>query len=224
MINVLMPVFNREKYVEQAIQSILDQTYQEFRIIIYDDGSTDKTNDIVNKIIDAHDDLDINLITSHTNRGVGYARNEIFKIINQPTIDYMEEWKKADYCVWQDSDDISHKYRLEYLVRAIENQKVDMLFSAMYFFTEPNEYYQTRTVQRIDVSKYINREGLHNNQNFATAIFKTNLTEVGIKTDLKRKEDTKWLTDLINKKITFGYEPEPLYYCRRHSERLTSKS
>ena len=45
-----MPVYNREKFIERAIKSILNQTYINVELIIYDDGSTDKTQKIIMKL------------------------------------------------------------------------------------------------------------------------------------------------------------------------------
>ena len=46
-ISVIMPVFNVEKYLNEAIDSILNQTYTDFEFIILNDGSTDKTEEII---------------------------------------------------------------------------------------------------------------------------------------------------------------------------------
>lgn len=51
-ISILMPVFNEEKYISDAIESVISQTYSNFELIIIDDGSTDKTAEIVNKYSD----------------------------------------------------------------------------------------------------------------------------------------------------------------------------
>lgn len=51
-LSVVMPVFNGEKYLKEAIKSILDQTYKDFELIIIDDGSTDNTLKIISKFQD----------------------------------------------------------------------------------------------------------------------------------------------------------------------------
>ena len=52
LVTILMPVYNTQKYVEQAVRSIIDQSFQDFELIIIDDGSTDSTKKIIeNKLM-----------------------------------------------------------------------------------------------------------------------------------------------------------------------------
>lgn len=97
LISVLLPVYNRQKQVKNAIKSILWQTYQNIELIIWDDGSTDKT---VNVIKNFNDDR-IRLYTGNKNKGNYYARNRLIELA------------KSNICVWQDSDDLSNIKRIE---------------------------------------------------------------------------------------------------------------
>ena len=52
LVSILMPVFNEEKYISKAIDSVLSQTYINFELIIIDDGSTDKTSKVIKRYSD----------------------------------------------------------------------------------------------------------------------------------------------------------------------------
>ncbi len=70
LISVVIPLYNKEKYIIRAIDSVLAQTYTEFEVIVVDDGSTDNSANLVKKV----DDLRVKLILQ-TNGGVSLARN-----------------------------------------------------------------------------------------------------------------------------------------------------
>ena len=74
-ISVIMPVFNEERYIRKAIESVLEQSLSDFELIVVDDGSTDDTL----KIIESFDDERIRVITQ-SNRGPGASRNTALEI------------------------------------------------------------------------------------------------------------------------------------------------
>ena len=90
LVSVIIPVYNSEKYVKEAIDSVLKQTYQNFEIIVVDDCSTDNSCQIIKKI----DDQRIRLIKLDKNSGVAVARNIAI------------ENAKGQYIAFLDSDDI----------------------------------------------------------------------------------------------------------------------
>lgn len=96
-ISVIMPAYNVEKYIGAAIESILQQTFEDFEFIIIDDASTDQTYDI---ICDYHDKRIIRL-RNHTNIGVAACINKGMSIANSKFIARM------------DSDDISKPNRFQ---------------------------------------------------------------------------------------------------------------
>lgn len=72
-ISVIMPVLNGEKYLNQAIESILNQTFTDFELIVVDDGSTDQTPEILRAYAELDDRARI--VTNPENKGIGYSRN-----------------------------------------------------------------------------------------------------------------------------------------------------
>lgn len=92
-ISVIMPVFNSERYVKETIDSILIQSYSDFEFIIVNDGSTDRTREI----IESYNDKRIKLYNLETNKGVGYASN------------FAVQKAKGRYIARIDSDDVYHR-------------------------------------------------------------------------------------------------------------------
>lgn len=88
-VSVIIPTYNRAKYVTQAIDSVLAQTYKDYEIIVVDDGSTDNTQEVLYAYIDS---LKINYIYQD-NAGVSAARNAGISVA------------KGDWVAFLDSDD-----------------------------------------------------------------------------------------------------------------------
>gem|GEM_PF-1188047 len=96
-VTVLMPVYNRERYLAEAINSILAQTFQDFEFLIIDDGSTDNSVNIIRTYSDSR----IKLIIHEHNQGLITTLNEGIQLAN------------AEYIARMDSDDISVSMRLQ---------------------------------------------------------------------------------------------------------------
>ena len=71
LISVIMPVYNGEKFIRETMDSVLNQTYQNFEFIIINDGSADSTQQIIN----SYDDKRIISVNLGSNQGVSNARN-----------------------------------------------------------------------------------------------------------------------------------------------------
>ena len=116
LVSVIIPVYNRGKFIAESIQSILDQTYQNFELIIVDDASTDNTVSIINQFEDSR----IKLIEHSSNKGVSAALNLGFKNA------------KGVYFARQDSDDVSIKDRFEIQIDFLNNNSdIDICGSAI---------------------------------------------------------------------------------------------
>ena len=90
-VSVIIPTYNRAHLVDRAIQSVLNQTYKDFELIIVDDGSTDNTEDIIKEF--QKKDERIKYIRHEENRGGSAARNTGIKAA------------KGEYIAFLDSDD-----------------------------------------------------------------------------------------------------------------------
>ena len=73
MLSIIVPAYNVEQYIEQCLNSLLNQTVKNFQVILVNDGSTDKTTDICGKYVFEHNELFRYI--SQPNKGLGAARN-----------------------------------------------------------------------------------------------------------------------------------------------------
>ena len=211
-LSVLIPTFNRQKYLPDALDSLLEQTCQDFEVVIYDDGSSDLTQNIVSRYIEEFNrgGVSVFYLKSQENKGVSYARNELIKFAT------------SELLVWQDSDDISRPDRFERLVNEIDKSNADMVFSYMKFFKYPQSPSRIKQTYKLDSSKYKDYDSINGNMAFATGIFKKWVTKMNFFDEPKRRgEDLDWLVKVTNAGAKFSQVNLPLYYCRRHGGRLT---
>src|SRR5688500_8514963 len=104
LVSVLMPVYNAEAYVSEAIQSILQQTYKNFEFLIINDGSTDNSEKLINTFSDSR---------------IRYIRNsENIKLV--ATLNKGIDLSVGKYLVRMDADDISLPERLQKQVDFME--------------------------------------------------------------------------------------------------------
>ncbi|MGB4044944.1 MAG: glycosyltransferase [Halanaerobiales bacterium] len=111
-----MPVYNSARYLSEAIESCLDQTYRKFELIIIDDGSNDDSKEIIEFYWRKYPDK-IKVHFFQKNQGAAAARNKGIKMA------------RGDYLVFADSDDIQDKERIQQIIESIKRDKVDMVFN-----------------------------------------------------------------------------------------------
>ena len=126
-INVIMSVYNGEKYLKQAIESILKQTYTNFRFIIVDDGSNDSSFDIIKSFTDER----IVIIRNDRTQGLTRSLNKALRTAN------------GEYIARQDADDISLSNRLKSQIDFLEKHpEVELLGTGVYLINEKGEEYK----------------------------------------------------------------------------------
>jgi len=118
LISVPIPVFNAAKYLNQSISSILNQSYENFEIIICDDGSNDNSKSIMQSLKDPR----IKVCYNDVNIGVLKTRNKLF------------EFCKGDYIAFQDADDLSHPERFKVQLEAFINDPDLMLIGTNFSY------------------------------------------------------------------------------------------
>lgn len=111
-ISIIMCVYNTEKYIEKAIDSVLNQTYSNLELIIVDDNSSDSSNKIIRKKMKK--DNRIILIENEKNRGLSYSRNKGLEV------------STGEYIGYIDSDDYISVDFYEKLLMSIKKEKSDL--------------------------------------------------------------------------------------------------
>jgi glycosyltransferase involved in cell wall biosynthesis len=120
LVSVLMPAYNSELYIAQAIDSILDQTHSNLELLIFDDGSSDDTR----KVIESYSDLRVIKVLSDQNYGVVRARNELIDRAN------------GKYIALMDADDVAEPTRLQKQLQVLESGECDICGSAQWVLDE----------------------------------------------------------------------------------------
>jgi len=120
LVSVIMPAYNAEKYISQSIQSVIDQTYTNWELIIVDDGSTDDTAKIVKGFSSINSRIKY---FYQPNQQMGKARNTGLQNSNGKLIAFL------------DSDDLWVSNKLEIQVDFLQREKVDLVFSSGYVFS-----------------------------------------------------------------------------------------
>lgn len=113
-ISVVIPVYNKEKYIEKCLQSVLSQDFDDFELIAVDDGSTDKSGEICDDVSSGNNKLSVYHIV---NSGVTAARK------------YGVEQARGKYIVFVDSDDRLLPSALQTLYDSIEDSQADEVVS-----------------------------------------------------------------------------------------------
>ncbi len=127
IVSVIIPTYNRAHLIGRAIQSVLNQTYQDLEVIVVDDGSTDNTEEIVKNF----SDFRIRYLRHEENRGAAAARNTGIKAA------------RGKYIAFQDSDDEWLPEKLEKQMKVFVNapEKVGIVYTDMWRITKNKRKY-----------------------------------------------------------------------------------
>lgn len=147
-ISVLMAVYNGEKYLKSAIDSILNQTYKNFELLILNDGSTDLSVSIIEEYTDAR----IKLYHNEINKGLIYTRNRLLQLAT------------CDLIAIMDCDDISHPQRLEKQIVFLNNNSDVVLCGTFGEIIDENNIFLGIKVMPEKNKYLINIEMLFKNQ------------------------------------------------------------
>jgi len=113
-IDIIMPNFNKSLFIKDSISSVINQTYQNWRLIVIDNCSTDNSNQVLSEF---NNEEKINLVFLHKNMGAAFSRNLGLRISN------------SNYISFLDSDDYWSKDKLSDQINQMEENNLDFTYT-----------------------------------------------------------------------------------------------
>lgn len=203
LVSIITPTYNSEQFIAETIQSIQNQTYKNWEMLIVDDCSSDKTVDIIQQFME--DDYRIHLVRLNKNSGASKARNEAIKLV------------KGDYMTFLDADDIWFPDFIQNSIDTIDKVGIPFVFSS---YRRSNEKLELVYSDFIVPQKVTYKDILKTNSISCLTAF-LDVKVLGIKQMpdiLKRQDMGLWLKYL--KEIPYAYgiqEPKAIYRIRENS-------
>lgn len=127
-VSVIMPAYQAERTIEEAIHSVQEQTFENWELIVVDDGSSDKTCELVRGILE--EEPRIRLYANETNRGVAFSRNRGISVAGGVWIAFL------------DSDDCWISNKLEKQLEFAEEMKAQICYTASGFMDSDGRRYR----------------------------------------------------------------------------------
>ena len=210
----VIPVYNVEKYLQECVESIIIQDYQNFEIILVDDGSTDNSS----KICDELKQKDSRISVIHQqNQGLSGARNT--GIINA----------KNDFIIFLDSDDYwLYNGALKAIADCIEKNNADLIIWNSIKFLDGN----TIEIENARFINYSVRKYEPKNEIIGEYVYRACAWDKAIKTEIIKKnnlnfkmgdisEDVEWCADLLSVVDSFNYLDMPINAYRQRLGSIT---
>lgn len=210
-ISIIVPVYNTSKYLEKCLYSLINQTIKNIEIIVVNDGSTDNSLEIINKI--AKEDERIK-VYNKKNGGLSSARN------------YGIEKSTGKYIGFVDSDDYVRKDMYEILKKNLEDNSADMSICRWYLVENEIKRecnFKTENIV-LNSEDAINVLLSHSSfDNFiVTKLYKRELFDDIRFDEGKLLEDLLIMYKLINKSRLISLCSEPLYYYVQRNNSITN--
>jgi len=133
LVSITMAAYNVDEFIEESINSILSQTFKNFELICFDDGSTDNTLEILKKYETR--DSRIQVIAKNSNEGLAVARNKSLKLA------------RGKYVLFLDADDLFDETLLEKAFEVIEKEQSDIIYWDYVTF------YNTNEIEKLKIKK-----------------------------------------------------------------------
>ncbi len=219
LISVIIPVYNVEEYLRECVDSVLKQTYENFEIILVNDGSTDSSGEICDEYVDKDERI---TVIHQKNGGLSVARNAGLSEAN------------GDYVYFLDSDDYIAENALELLIKIAEKDNSDIVFFDAVSFADTNDF--TVKQNYIRKNRYQTDSGLNifarmtENKEFHSAV-----PLLFIRKDFLSESKIRFVPDILYEDMVFTYQlfckastvsqcSDALYYRRYRKNSIMTSS
>lgn len=209
-ISVIIPVYNVERYLNDCVNSVINQTFRDYELILINDGSSDESGNICNTYAEKLDKIKV---IHKRNGGLSSARNEGLSSAS------------GDFIVFVDSDDILPLNALDTIYCELKNGNTDVVIGSCVRFTEQG---QKRDYNRIKIAETISGEkalcllleGKKINISVCGGGYKSSLFKGLGFTEGIICEDWELLPKLYSKIKTVKLIPDLLYYYRENPQSI----
>lgn len=203
--SVIISVYNKERYISDTLQSVLDQTYKDFEIIIVNDGSSDRSLEILNQFNDAR----IHII-NQDNQGASHARNKGI------------ETAKGQYITLLDGDDLWDITFLDHIKILIDNHPEHSVFTTAIAHKHGDKIiavpYSFKATENVSILDYFKASERHTILTGSSTVFKKDILDItghfdtsitsGQDTDLWIRIGLHYLVVFLNKVLVYYVQNE----------------
>ena len=211
MITIVVPVYKVEDYLNRCVDSILNQTYTNFQLLLVDDGSPDNCG----KLCDEYAKKDSRIFVIHKkNGGLSTARNT--------GLNWFYEQNNSDYILFSDSDDWLHPQQLEILMRGITQNDVKISVCNYMRVTEeiPHENYVSTEFELTSPEDFLVNHSWQYNYAWGKLYHKSVFQDIRYPVG-KNFEDTFTTYKVLHKCEKIAYTDLPLHYYLRNESGIS---
>tara|TARA_B100000927_G_scaffold181817_1_gene146422 strand:- start:1140 stop:1904 length:765 start_codon:yes stop_codon:yes gene_type:complete len=202
-IDIIIPVYNSANYIDQTLQSILQQDYKNYKVFIVNDCSSDNLKDKIKKYKNL-----IKIINLKKNKGPAFCRNLGIR------------YSKSEYISFLDSDDFWDKYKLSKHIKFMTKYNLDFSYTNYISISENGQIRKKITVQNIS-----NFNQFIKNTSIATStmiIRRSSMSNLKFKKKGYGFDDYIFKAELLKKKINTQHFNEFLTYYRIRKKSISS--
>lgn len=211
LVSVLVPVYNTSRYLDRCLESLLDQSFQDFEVILINDGSTD---DSLSRALAWRNRDSRVRVYSYSNSGISKTRNRAL------------DRARGKYVMFVDSDDCIDPRTLEVMVREAEKRRLDVLQCSFVMDFGPVPFIRAfpgkRDFETVEAMHMLAKEKYLNNYPWGKLYRRSCFDGIRFPVDLQGFEDTCTVFKALAQGRRIGTIPNRFYHYKQRMGSLTN--